>query len=218
MDYCSSPLSQRSSLSSCACSPGCNSPVSTPATTPSSSGGFSPKIEQLQTSYTYTQPASPSPNTQEPSYDPYSHYSPSPNEVSYGYGHVPPQVSSPASTSTYLQPLSPSQDSYQVYNFNRYQQQQQQQQQQQYQQQPSLPPANDSGSAPKYSGYPPASAFYGPSPNMVAGESTASSHQSHYRRRSSARKSPEEYTFETWYTADGRKVEYSPMHMNCATM
>ncbi|KAH8154022.1 uncharacterized protein LAJ45_01789 [Morchella importuna] len=185
---------------------------------PSSSGGFSPKIEQLQTSYTYTQPSSPSPNTQEFSYDPYSHYSPSSNEVSYGYGYVPPQVSSPANTSTYLQPLSPSQDSYQVYNYNRYQQQQQQYQQQQ----PSLPPANDGGSAQKYSGYPPASAFYGPSPNMVAGRSTASSssssHQSHYRRRSSARKSPEEYTFETWYTADGRKVEYSPMHMNCATM
>lgn len=199
MSYCSSPVSQRSSFS-CTCSPGCNSP-STAATTPSSSGAFSPKIEQLQ-SYTYNQPLSP--NGQEFTYT--YNFSPSSNETSYGY--IPDQVSSP--TSTYLQPPSPNQSSYQPYNYS-------------YQQQsPTLSSPVASNPVPKYSGYPPASAFYGPALNSSTASSPSSppslSSRPRYRMKSSDRISPEEYKFETWYTADGRKVEYSPMHMNCATM
>lgn len=200
MSCCSSPLSQRSSIS-CTRSPECHSP-STAATTPSSNGSFSPKIEQIQ-SYTYNQ-ISP-PNLQELNYT-YG-YPPLSNEIPYAYGsYIPPQVPSP--TNMYSQPPSPTRISYQSYNYNY--------------QQPSPPPASPvtSNPVPKYSGYPPASAFYGPSPSSPTTSSSpsSSSHQSHYRRKSSERISPEDYKFETWCTADGRKVEYSPMHMNCATM
>lgn len=202
MSCCSSPVSQRSSIS-CTRSPGCHSP-STAATTPTSSCAFSPKIEQLQ-SYTYNQPSSP--NFQELNYS--YNYSPSPNEIPYGYAL--PQVPSPANT--YLQPPSPAGTPYQPYNYN-------------YQQpSPSLTPPVTSNPIPKYSGYPPASAFYGPSPSsstasssLVPSSSSSPSRQSQYRRKSPARINPEDYKFEDWYTADGRKVEYSPVHLNCATM
>lgn len=193
MSCCSSPLSQRSSIS-CTRSPECHSP-STAATTPSSSGSFSPKIEQIQ-SYTYNQPSPP--NLQELNYT-YS-YPPLSNEVPYG-SYIP-QVPS----SMYSQPPSPTRISYQSYNYS-------------YQQSPLPTSPVTSNPVPKYSGYPPASAFYSPLPSSpTASSSSSSSHQSHYRRKSSERVSPENYKFETWYTADGRKVEYSPMHLGCATM
>lgn len=210
MSCCSSPVSQRSSISSCTRSE-CHSP-STAATTPSSSGSFSPKIEQIQ-SFTYNQPSPP--NLQELNYT-YS-YPPLSSEVPYTYGsYIPPPQQVPSST-MYSQPLSPTGIPYQSYNYH---------------DQQSLPlPTSPvtSNPVPKYSGYPPASAFYGPSspsspsssssssssPSSSSSSSPPSSHQSHYRRK---RINPEDYKFETWYTADGRKIEYSPMHLNCATM
>jgi hypothetical protein len=62
-----------------------------------------------------------------------------------------------------------------------------------------------------YSGYPPASAFYGPLP----GEPSSSFVQS---CSSYGVIDPREYQLEEWQTADGRKVEYSAMHLHCATM
>lgn len=195
MSCCSSPVSQRSSISSTH-SPGCHSP-STAATTPSS-GFFSPKVEQIQ-SYTYNQP-SPQ-DLQELNYTYNYMYPPLSNEIPYG-SYIPLQVPSPANM--HSQPPSPTRIPYQSYNYN-------------YQQSPSsLTSPATSNPIPKYSGYPPASAFYGPSPRSPTASSSPSS--SHYRRKSSRRVSPEDYKFETWYTADGRKVEYSPMHLNCATM
>jgi hypothetical protein len=57
----------------------------------------------------------------------------------------------------------------------------------------------------RYSGYPPASAFYGPSNSPSAA----------YDERPV---DPRNYKIEDWYTADGRKVECSAMHLHCATM
>lgn len=205
MSCCSSPTSQRSSIS-CTHSSECHSP-STAATTPNSSSAFSPKIEHAQLqSYAYNQP--PSPNFQEFNYT--YNYSPLPNEIPYAY--TPLQASSP--TNTYLQPPpSPVGISYQSYDYN-------------YQQpSPLLASPVTSNPSPKYSGYPPASAFYGPSsnpsmasPSSSSSSSSSSSQQPQYRRKRSERINPEDYKFEDWYTADGRKVEYSPMHLNCATM
>lgn len=214
MSCCSSPVSQRSSISSTRSS-GCHSP-STAATTPSSSGSFSPKIEQMQ-SFTYSQPSPSSLQEFNNTYNYNYMYPPPSNEVPYTtYGsYLPPQI---PSSSMYSQPPSPTRISYQSYDY--------------HDQQPLPPPASPvtSNPVPKYSGYPPASAFYGPSPNSPttssfsssssssSPSSSPSSHQSHYRRQRLERINPEEYKFETWYTTDGRKVEYSPMHMNCATM
>jgi hypothetical protein len=61
-----------------------------------------------------------------------------------------------------------------------------------------------------YSGYPPASAFYGPLP----GETSSSAVQP----CNSGAIDPRDYQLEEWQTADGRKVEYSAMHLHCATM
>lgn len=52
-----------------------------------------------------------------------------------------------------------------------------------------------------YAGYPPACAFYGP------GWASTSSPVNVW-----------EYQTEQWQTAGGRKVEYSAMHLHCATM
>jgi hypothetical protein len=52
-----------------------------------------------------------------------------------------------------------------------------------------------------YTGYPPACAFYGP--GWVSSSSPVD---------------PWEYQTEQWQTAGGQKVEYSAMHLHCATM
>ena len=240
MSFCSSPASQRSSFSS-TYSVDCTSP-NTAVTTPSSSGEASPKLGQ---SYAYTQ--SPSPDALDFSYPynstspiPMNEYPPSSSSASQSYAYsCSNQIPSPSpytyNTTPSPLPASPSNYGYLGYtNF--------------MPESPPLlpssyihhlrshtpPPPMDSSSssgstggggvaAPprKYSGYPPASAFYGPMPNSPthpAPSSSSSSSSSRYRRKYSQPINPEEYKSESWYTADGTKVEYSAMHLQCATM
>ncbi|RPB00533.1 hypothetical protein L873DRAFT_1788915 [Choiromyces venosus 120613-1] len=237
MSFCSSPASQRSSFSS-TYSVDCTSP-NTAVTTPSSSGATSPKLGQSYTSY--TQP--PSPDALDFSY-PYNSASPIPmNEhlpssasPSYAYS-CGNQIPSPSpytyNTTPSPLPASPNNYGYPGYTANY------------IPESPLLlpssyvhhlrshtpPPMGSSSSssmggrggsgvaaaAPrKYSGYPPASAFYGPMPNSPADSGSSSS--SRYRRKPSEPINPEEYKSESWYTADGTKVECSAMHLQCATM
>ncbi|CAZ83372.1 unnamed protein product [Tuber melanosporum] len=232
MSFCSSPASQRSSFSS-TCSIDCTSP-NTAVTTPSSTGATSPKLGQ---SYTNTQP--PSPDAPDISY-PYNPTSPIPmNE--YPPSSVPPSYAyscsnqipspSPFTYNTTPPPLSASPSNYGYPGYSNYMPESPLQ--------PSpyvhlrsptpLPSMDSSGSSSmgggggftaasprKYSGYPPASAFYGPMPNPPAHSASPSS--SRYRRKRSETINPEEYKSESWYTADGTKVECSAMHLQCATM
>lgn len=240
MSFCSSPASQRSSFSS-TYSIDCTSP-NTAVTTPSSSGGASPKLGQ---SCTYTQspppdaldfncpynPTSPipmneyPPSSASPSYA-YSCSNQIPSPSPYTYNTTPPPL--PASPSNYgylgytnYMPESPLllPSSYIHHLRSRT---------------PPPPPMEGSSSSGsgsmggggaatpprKYSGYPPASAFYGPMPNSPThSAASSSSSSSRYRRRKhSGPINPEEYKPESWYTADGTKVEYSAMHLQCATM
>lgn len=79
--------------------------------------------------------------------------------------------------------------------------------------------------APQYSGYPPASAFYGPPSNFqpqngMLGSCTSSPSQPSPFGYANDQTpvDPFEYQVEEWYTADGRRVEYSAMALGCATM
>ncbi|KAL7274836.1 hypothetical protein RUND412_002246 [Rhizina undulata] len=200
MSACSSPTSQRSPFPSTSSS-GYLSP-NTAVTTPSSVGATSPKIEGSytynQTSYdasppsdqvfSYTQPLSP-PSDQVYNYAQY----PSSSQIPYGYGYT--HVPSPSQEYAFAQASSPSANIYQPQN---------------YPQSPAVQLPTTSRA--KYPGYPPASAFYGPSPNSP----TSASSSRHQRPRKPI--DPEQYQIEQWYTADGRRVEYSAMHLHCATM
>ncbi|CUS12972.1 unnamed protein product [Tuber aestivum] len=236
MSFCSSPASQRSSFSS-TYSLDCTSP-NTAVTTPSSSGAASPKLGQ---SYTYTQP--PSPDAPDFSYPynptspiPMNEYPPSSASPSYAYS-CSNQIPSP-SPFTYNAtppPLSASPSSYGYPGYASYMPESPLLLPSSYvhhlRSPTPLPPMDSSSSgsmsgsgdtaapAPrKYSGYPPASAFYGPMPNSPVCSASSSSSSSRYRRKRSEAINPEEYKPESWYTADGTKVEYSAMHLQCATM
>ncbi|KAG0636445.1 hypothetical protein HOY80DRAFT_358565 [Tuber brumale] len=238
MSFCSSPASQRSSFSS-TYSIDCTSP-NTAVTTPSSSGETSPKLGQ---SYTYTQPQSPDALDFRYPHNPISpipmnEYPPSSVSPSYAYSCSSNQIPSPSpfTYNTTPPPLSASPGNYGYPGYASYMPESPLLLPSSYvhhlRSPTPLPPMDSSGSssmgggggvtaaAPrKYSGYPPASAFYGPMPNPPAHPaSSSSSSSSRYRRKHSEPINPEEYKSESWYTADGTKVEYSAMHLQCATM
>ncbi|KAI5778135.1 hypothetical protein EDC01DRAFT_635104 [Geopyxis carbonaria] len=191
MSVCSSPASQRSSYSGCS-SNGPHSPH-TAATTPSSSNGVD--TPKFGTSFN-----AGSPSLQEHIYTQMQPPSPLSSGTFSASGRTP--LASPGH-SPYITPMeSPSEPVYyQTYIDNQ-----------------PLPQTYSANSArPRYSGYPPASAFYGPTPGEPGYPSSFSNPTSHYES-SSPPIDPSEYKVEDWYTADGQKVEYSAMALHCATM
>jgi hypothetical protein len=67
---------------------------------------------------------------------------------------------------------------------------------------PPLSPWEQYTKATGYTGYPPASAFYGDGPIQYDNQPV----------------DPRTYEVEQWKTRDGRRVEYSAMGLHCATM
>ncbi|KAF8537764.1 hypothetical protein BDD12DRAFT_806685 [Trichophaea hybrida] len=220
---CGSPFSQRSSRSST------TSPLSpqTAVTTPRScNGDFSPKLDSSSYNcFATQQPLTPPPEEQiythmqslsqsEPPVSTYSVSIPQLPTTPLDYS-IDGVASTAEEPSTYDQLFSPyCQQELPTSNF--------------YYDSPTSPTTVGWGGGYSgwaeysrwtgYTGYPPASAFYGPLPTAPTESPLSTSASPSTLLPIYEPIDPTKYEIEQWQTSDGRLVEYSAMHLHCATM